>query len=59
MLNDEEHEGSVDRDGFREAHWHDLDGGGSCGLCSCFVHAQHGLVRHLWEEPVGDNQCYV
>lgn len=50
MLQDEDQEGSVEYHGVRQAHGHDLNGGGGCCFCSCFVHTQHSLVRHLWRK---------
>ena len=47
VLHDEDQEGPVDVHGVREAHGHDLNGGGGGGLGPLLVHAQHDLVRDL------------
>jgi len=48
VLQDEDHEGSVQFHGLRHAHGHDLNGGDPRRHCSCLIHTQQGLVGHLW-----------
>lgn len=53
VLADDDQEGSVESHDLRHAHWHDLHGGDRRRLCSCFIHAQHGLVGNLRRKPGG------